>query len=446
MKKFGIAWRHVRLASWLVAAAGIVIAQTSCGGGGGGDGVVGSGGTGVSQPTVSVGAISGFGSIIVNGIKYDDSSASLSRDDKSALARSDLRLGMFVEVRGVANSTTSLGTASSVVVTSELQGLVDSGTASAFSVLGVSVRTNANTVYENTSSVQVGDFLEVYGVFDAQNKSMLATRIEKKSVLESKLRGIVSGLDINARRFSIGNVLIDYRNVAAIAGLANGVEIRVAGAPPPSTGAWTISSAVTQAPVTVNEASRVELEAVIEQYSSLSNFRVSGLQIDGSTAVLEGGAASGLAPGVRVEIKGTVQSGIVRASKIEIKDGVSSGTSGGGTSSGGTSSGGTSSGGTSSGGTSSGGTSSGGTSSGGTGSGEASSSEFEVKGTISGFVSASSFLVRGTRINASGTVSFEGGSATSLANGVCTEIKGMLASSPTGSVLTASRIKFDDGC
>jgi hypothetical protein len=69
----------------LLALIGGVAALSGCGGGGGDVGVgtgtgvasVGSGGTG----SFSSGAITGFGSIIVNGVRFDDSQARVTDDD-----------------------------------------------------------------------------------------------------------------------------------------------------------------------------------------------------------------------------------------------------------------------------------------------------------------------------------------------------------------------------
>lgn len=405
----------------LLAAMLCALALLGCGGGGASG--VGSGGTGPSNTngdlaagpaTVAVGPISGFGSIIVNGIKYDDSGATITTDDNGGLARADLRLGMTATVRGTSNATTGLGRASSVEISSELKGVVQARTATDFQLLGVNVRTTINTVFENASNVVDGDFVEVYGTFDAANRTLVASRVERKTIATQKLRGLVSNLDLNARRFNLGTTLIDFSNAGAVVGIANGSEVKVSGGTPPATGAWPVTSVRLQSPVSLTSVSRVEVKAVIEQFTSLANFRVAGLSVDGSAASVEGGLASALAAGVRVEVRGDVQAGVVRALRIKIED------SGGGSGSGSGGSGGSSSSGT--------------------------AAEFEVKGTISSFVSPASFIVRGTRVNATGTVSFEGGTAAGLVNGACVEIKGVLQATASGSAVSATRIKFDDDC
>ena len=76
----------------------LALALVACGGG------VDSGGTGATSSYAS-GPITGFGSVIVNGVRFDDSLASISDDDGTLRQRGDLRLGMSVEIRGSAIST-----------------------------------------------------------------------------------------------------------------------------------------------------------------------------------------------------------------------------------------------------------------------------------------------------------------------------------------------------
>ena len=97
-----------------------VIAGVACGGGGS-VASVGSGGTGtLSASTFSVGTITGFGSVFVNGTRFEDTNASVS-DEDGARSRNDLKLGMVVKVQGSVNAS-GTATASSFSFDSELQG------------------------------------------------------------------------------------------------------------------------------------------------------------------------------------------------------------------------------------------------------------------------------------------------------------------------------------
>ncbi len=64
----------------------------ACGGGGGVD----TGGTGGAVPAVASGPITGFGSVIVGGVRFDDSSAEVEDLDGTRRSRDELRLGMTV--------------------------------------------------------------------------------------------------------------------------------------------------------------------------------------------------------------------------------------------------------------------------------------------------------------------------------------------------------------
>ena len=81
----------------LLSLLGTALALAGCGGGGGGGmASVSSGGTG----SFAMGPITGFGSIIVNGVHFDDRLARVLDDDGALHDRNELKLGMVVRVKG----------------------------------------------------------------------------------------------------------------------------------------------------------------------------------------------------------------------------------------------------------------------------------------------------------------------------------------------------------
>ena len=84
-----------------------VLGLTACGGGE--IAGVGSGGTGIAS--VVDGTVSGVGSVFVDGTEYDDSSASVRRDDdvSGITSNADLRIGQRVRLE--LNSTGKVQTA-----------------------------------------------------------------------------------------------------------------------------------------------------------------------------------------------------------------------------------------------------------------------------------------------------------------------------------------------
>ena len=84
--------------------------------GGGGDGGTPIGGGGVTPQSLMIGPIAGLGSIIVNGVRFDDSTAQVSNDeDGSGHPSRDLKLGMMVEVES-SRINDATGTAKAAVI------------------------------------------------------------------------------------------------------------------------------------------------------------------------------------------------------------------------------------------------------------------------------------------------------------------------------------------
>ena len=149
-----------------------------CGGGGGAGNVagVGSGGTG----SFASGSILGFGSIVVNGIRYDESAASaagaIQNEDGALGSSASLKLGMVVNVTGSAinnSSTTPSATANAVSFGSELVGPVDSinFTNKTLVVLGRTVAVTGSTFFDDALAggliaLRTGDLVEVYGFYN----------------------------------------------------------------------------------------------------------------------------------------------------------------------------------------------------------------------------------------------------------------------------------------
>ncbi|MFO1193798.1 MAG: DUF5666 domain-containing protein, partial [Rhodoferax sp.] len=85
-----------------------------------------------------MGPITGFGSIIVNGITYDTQTAAITTSDSPSL-----QLGMTVEVTGTVQAGLTTGTATSVVAAADLRGTIDtlSLAPDQLTVLGTTVST-----------------------------------------------------------------------------------------------------------------------------------------------------------------------------------------------------------------------------------------------------------------------------------------------------------------
>jgi Domain of unknown function (DUF5666) len=293
----------------------------ACGGGGSdpqtaGNGV-GVGGTGAAAS----GRVSGFGSIIVNGIRFDDSRATVSDDDGVA---GTVKLGMMVDVQSGALTTDAAsglqqGTATQIVFGTSIKGKVEGKPrANELTVLGQTVTVDAATVYEGYASgyasVQVTDEVEVYAFAGATGGSYVATRIERKSGLtEYKLRGKVSSLDTTAKSFSIGTANISYASMGtSVPALSDGQLVRVKLSTTPSGGVWQ-AIRIDGVSVSLVDGGEAKVEGIVSDFLGVSSFKVNGVPVNA------GATTASLSNGLRVEIEGVARAGVLVANKVEIK-------------------------------------------------------------------------------------------------------------------------------
>ncbi|MBK5205443.1 MAG: hypothetical protein JJD98_08545 [Polaromonas sp.] len=314
----------------LLTLLGGAMALAGCGGGGGGSvATVGGGGTG----SFSAGPISGIGSIIVNGVRFDDSMANVLDDDGILHNRNELKLGMMVRVKGKAISrtvNTALADADEISFGSELLGPIDgipsSQTAPAtLVVLGQTVQITASTIFEDglTLSMLAKDtIVEVHGFVDPATNNLAATRIERKdlaNVKAFKLQGTVSALDTTAKTFKIGTTLtISFAGVATAdlpAKLANDLLVRVRLSTTPTTGTRT-AIRVRAVVAEVEDRDEAEVEGMITDFTSSAKFSVNGQLVDASGATVP----AGLKIGSRVEVEGSLVKGVLVAKKVQLKD------------------------------------------------------------------------------------------------------------------------------
>ncbi|HJV68635.1 DUF5666 domain-containing protein [Ideonella sp.] len=314
--RFG-AWRRIGLLGFVSVAAALLHA---CGGGVEGQG------TG-SVSSYSEGPIAGFGSIIVNGIHFDESQAAISDDDGNLLSAADLKLGMTVRIDGGAiDQTLGTAVADAVHVGSDLIGPVSANdvVGSTLTVLGQTVRVTASTVFDENlvggqSVIVPGDDVEVFAILDPVSGVYAAQRIELKGTPSAyKLRGVVANLDTVQHTLQIGAASFSYAADIAPVNLANGQIVRLKlETTPDANGRWVITR-FDDGAARPAEGDEVEIESVIASYTSNADFTLSGVRVNAASASIEPAGAT-LAAGVRVEVEGTMSGGVLIASKVEVK-------------------------------------------------------------------------------------------------------------------------------
>lgn len=223
----------------IIAAAALTVAMaalTGCGGGGG-DSVAGGGVGGSGVTVASVGTVTGFGSVIVNGVAYAAGDAEIFVENESkgagdAASAQYLSTGMVVRVEGALNADGSAA-ATRVFFNSDLKGPVESITeldpyTSQLVVLGQTVVRGPFCVIRNTTAadIAVGMVLKVSGYSDESGR-IQATYVNKVTDAlppngAVKLKGLVQSVDTQARTYTVHALTVDYSS-ANLSGLPGGI-------------------------------------------------------------------------------------------------------------------------------------------------------------------------------------------------------------------------------
>lgn len=321
--------------------AGFVAVLNACGGGGSdAPGPIAGGGTsGTGAPITSSGAML-RGSVIVNGIRFDDSTATVLDDRSRGIT--GLANGMVVKLRGRANDDGVNGTAEIVKIENEVRGVVTSVNAAAnpqsFVVGSITVLVDDTTVYANLANfaaiVAGTSYVEVHGLRDATG-TLRASRVEGQTRDNAnpadELRGTVSNLAPGA--FNLGSVVVSHNATTAFsptgtsaAQLANGTVVEVRGA-------FTAASTFTATAIDFedqeddarglrgNSGEKSEIEGFITGFSMHpGTFKVGSRTVQTTAATqFVGGSSVDLANNVEVEVEGQLSGTTLVATKIKFE-------------------------------------------------------------------------------------------------------------------------------
>jgi Domain of unknown function (DUF5666) len=322
--------RNLAKSTMLIVAALI----TACGGG--------SGGSTSSTPSaatsvVTIGTITGFGSVFVNGVRFDVSAAQITVNGQPG-TQADLRVGQVVKVKGKSTAATAQGTAQSIEFDHNLEGPIENDPAAgSFMLLGQTVMTDGSTSFDPRipgaafAGLKKGDVVEVSGFAQADG-SILATRIELESGSHKlEVRGVITVADDMAKTFNIGDLVVDYSQAtlqgftAAAPAVNDVVKVKGSGIDPQG------RLTATQVELKTNtdmhgDGQHVEIEGLITVVASDTTFTVNGqdVLITPDTKIEVQGGASGtkLAKDMRVEVEGQINAaGVLEAKKIEVEVG-----------------------------------------------------------------------------------------------------------------------------
>jgi len=331
---------HIILHNGAIGLA--LIACLACGGDGSSDGdSTDVAGGGISGTGISSGPITDFGSIVVNDVHFDVSTAAITINGAAA-SEDDLRLGQVVTVAFTGDTATGRATATAVNYARDLAGPVDEVdlTNRRVRILGQWIAADrllaAND--EDQPDVEIDlenlasdDLLEISGQFDAEGM-LHATRIERKGhsgPQEVEVKGTIQNL--TQATFAIRDLTVDYRHAMGPHMLMNGALVEVKGTL--ETGGMVVATEVAvkedPSPVAGSPAgTEVEIDGFITEFHRFASH--GELTVDqqrvrktASTKFKGGATADGthLGLNVRVEVEGVLGSdGVVIATEIKLDD------------------------------------------------------------------------------------------------------------------------------
>ena len=288
------------------------------------------------------GPITAFGSIYVNGTRYNTDNASVYIEDDYA-DESNLRVGMMVTVE-----TSSNNSATAIHFDDDLEGFVtstaiavdDTGT---MVIMGQNVSVTSNTIFESkvsgitsASAIIAGNIVEVSGYSTGEGE-ITATRLEVKAAdlttyLLShpqgvELKGIVAGHNTTDQNFMIGSQLIDYSTAVLDdmpQGSWNGLYIEVKSTQNLDAGSLIASKVELENDGTKNHGDDGD---EIEVHGSISEITDTSITVNGHTFIInasteiEHGLAADLVVDAIVEVEGYINNnGDLVAHEIEFDD------------------------------------------------------------------------------------------------------------------------------
>lgn len=317
-----------RIRGFLMAAA-IAAFAVACGGSGSSN--MSSTSTGM-RAVMATGAITGFGSIFVNGTEFQTTNATIRKNGQT-VDQSQLAVGELARIKGQEDNATGQGTAEEVDVEDNVVGPISAidTTNKVVTVLAQMVKINAGTSFSkdiqpaDITGLTVGETIRVDGFTDSSG-TIVATRIELGSASSPlQVVGIVANLDSTTRTFMINALNVDYSS-ATLSGFSggapsNGDVVEVQGASFNATTTTLTAQSVAREMSDEEEAGGeqdlMEREGLITRFASATDFDVAGQPVTTtSSTVYRNGSAADLALNVKVEVEGMLNSSNVLVASV----------------------------------------------------------------------------------------------------------------------------------
>ena len=287
----------------------------------------------VTADIVTVGTITGFGSVYSNGVHFGTDSATIMMDGEQATL-SDLKVGMVVAIHGTVNQSTGAAEARQIRFMDEAEGPITAlnRVTNSFQVLGRTVLFDELTVVDGATldTLANGNMVQVSGQWRSQER-IQATHIEYKANayavgMKMEVKGQISGLDPGTQHFFIGTQLCNYAGATLDPGgtaLADGMYVEVSSISSMANGDMLLDRIQLHdrdrdRDRTCSTDCNFELEGFVTSFTSATEFEVDGQPVTttASTTYVNG-TMDTLAIDVKLAVNGTLDTnGILVADQI----------------------------------------------------------------------------------------------------------------------------------
>ncbi|PUA27040.1 MAG: hypothetical protein B0W54_19610 [Cellvibrio sp. 79] len=283
-------------------------------------------GSGAPVATSTTGTIDGFGSVIVNGVRYNSDKAQIFINGEMAM-EDNLQVGYQVSLTGsIAKDGTA--TADKIEFTPNLVGVITTKNNNTLVVMGNTVKVNNDTLFDSAISPRSIDGLApgtrilVSGALAADG-NITATRIELANNSTQQLLGFVRELNTMNMTFLVNQQRVSYAGANITLGnqnLRNGLLISVRGMLDSDQlfQATQVNRIATEFSNNIKSAS---IEGYITRFGSAADFEVAGILVTTNMQTrYDNGSAKNLAVGIKVEVDGKVDgNGKLLADEIEFE-------------------------------------------------------------------------------------------------------------------------------
>lgn len=280
-------------------------------------------GTGIDDGIsyASVGTVTGFGSIYVNGIHFQTDTSNVTVNHQSS-NEDALKLGMVVQVFGTVDEATNEGIAETVIYDQNLEGAITAievvdAHSMQITVLGQTLLVEDTIEMEGTSfaTLAIGNVIEVCGYVD-NNDNLVATRIELVDVeyngeTSLELEGTIAALNTEQQQFKIKGQTIMYNNAQLdLMGesISTGMQVEVQGHELDENNHLIADTITIKAvPSQFEKSAAMSIEGIVSGFQSFDNFYVNGIKVDASSAKFIQGSKNQLSDDVKVIVKGSFE-------------------------------------------------------------------------------------------------------------------------------------------